>query len=299
MNYYGAVESGGTKFVCMVATSPDNILAETRFSTSDPDETLGKTAEFFLESWYKWPLAALGIGSFGPMDLDPDSATFGFITSTPKPGWNQTDITGKLASALNVPVAVDTDVNAAAVGEYRWGAAQGVDPMIYITIGTGIGAGGIFNGKSMHGLVHPEVGHMRIPHDLQKDPFEGICPYHGDCLEGLASGEALEKRWGQLAKNLADDHPAWDLEANYLSLALVNLICSLSPKRIVIGGGVMKQEKLFAMIHHKVRELLNNYIQSPAILDKIEEYIVPPGLEGRSGGLGAIALAMDLVAQSR
>jgi fructokinase len=299
MNYYGAVESGGTKFVCMVATSPDNILAETRFSTSDPDETLGKTAEFFLESWYKWPLAALGIGSFGPMDLDPDSATFGFITSTPKPGWNQTDITGKLASALNVPVAVDTDVNAAAVGEYRWGAAQGVDPMIYITIGTGIGAGGIFNGKSMHGLVHPEVGHMRIPHDLQKDPFEGICPYHGDCLEGLASGEALEKRWGQSAKNLADDHPAWDLEANYLSLALVNLICSLSPKRIVIGGGVMKQEKLFAMIHHKVRELLNNYIQSPAILDKIEEYIVPPGLEGRSGGLGAIALAMDLVAQSR
>jgi fructokinase len=299
MNIYGAVESGGTKFVCLVATGPDNILAETRFSTTDPDETLSKTVDFFLENWQKWPLAALGIGSFGPMDLDPDSDTFGFITSTPKTGWNQTDITGKLASALQIPVAVDTDVNAAALGEYRWGAAQGIDPMIYITIGTGIGAGGIYNGKPMHGLVHPEVGHVRIPHDLQRDAFEGICPYHGDCLEGLASGEAIEKRWGQSAKTLSDNHPAWELEANYLALALVNLICSLSPKRIVIGGGVMKQVQLFPMVRQKVHQLLNNYIQSPAILDNIEVYIVPPGLGGYSGGLGSIAMAMDLVDQSR
>lgn len=299
MKIFGAVESGGTKFVCMIASGPDNILAETRFLTTDPDETLGKTVDFFQENNQRWSLAAIGIGSFGPMDFDPDSPTFGFITSTPKSGWSQTDITGRLAAALKLPVAVDTDVNAAALGEYRWGAAQRIDPMIYITIGTGIGAGGIFNGKPMHGLVHPEVGHMRIPHDSQRDPFEGTCPYHGDCLEGLASGKALEARWGQPAKSLPDDHPAWELEAEYLALALVNLICSLSPKRIVIGGGVMKQEQIFPMIHQKVQGLLNNYIQSPAILENIEDYIVPPGLGGHSGGLGAIALAMDLVDQSR
>jgi fructokinase len=295
MKNFGAVESGGTKFVCMVASGPDNILAETRFSTTDPDETLGRTIDFFKENTLKWPLAAIGIGSFGPMDLDPDSSTFGYITSTPKPGWSQIDITGRLASALKIPVAVDTDVNAAALGEYRWGAAHGVDPMVYITIGTGIGAGGIFHGKPMHGLVHPEVGHIRIPHDWEKDPFEGICPYHGDCLEGLASGEAMEKRWGQSAKTLPDDHPAWELEASYLALALVNLICALSPRRIVLGGGVMKQNHIFPLVHQKVQALLNNYIQSSAILDKIEEYIVPPGLDGRSGGLGAIAMAMDVL----
>ena len=295
MKTFGAVESGGTKFVCMVATGPDNILAETRFSTTDPDETLGKTIDFFKDNSIEHPLAAIGIGSFGPMDLDPDSSTFGYITTTPKPGWSQTDITGRLASALEIPVAVDTDVNAAALGEHRWGAAQGVDPMLYITIGTGIGAGGIYHGKPMHGLVHPEVGHMRIPHNRDEDPFEGICPYHRDCLEGLASGEAIEKRWGNSAKTLPDDHPAWELEATYLAFALVNLICAISPKQIVIGGGVMKQQHLLPMVHQKVQKLLNGYIQSPQIIDNVEGYIVLPGLDGRSGGLGAIALAMDLI----
>ncbi|MBE0410171.1 MAG: ROK family protein [Anaerolineales bacterium] len=299
MNIFGAVESGGTKFVCMVATGPDNILAETRFPTTDPDETLRKTVDFFVENRQDYPLKALGIGTFGPMDLDPKSPTFGFITTTPKAGWNQTDITGILAAALKIPVAVDTDVNAAALGEHRWGAAQGLDPMIYITIGTGIGAGGIYHGKPMHGLVHPEVGHIRIPHDRNVDPFEGICPYHKDCLEGLASGKALEKRWGQPAKSLPDGHPAWELEADYLALALVNLICALSPKRIVLGGGVMKQDHLLSMVRRRVQHLLNNYIQSPIILHNIQEYIVPPGLKGRSGGLGAIALAIDLFDQSR
>jgi len=287
---FGAIEAGGTKFVCAVGTSPDD-LREVEFPTATPAETIERAIAFFREQQQHAPLAAIGIASFGPIDLHTDSPTFGYITTTPKPGWANTDLAGAIHRALNVPVGFDTDVNVAALGEHRWGAAQGFDTFIYLTIGTGIGGGGMAGGRLLHGLIHPEMGHIRIPHDWQRDSFAGACPYHGDCLEGLASGPALEKRWGQRAETLPANHPAWDLEAHYLALALVNYICTLSPQRIVIGGGVMEQSQLFPRIRHEVQQLLNGYIRSLAILETIDAYIVPPGLGKRSGVLGAIALA--------
>ncbi len=192
-------------------------------------------------------------------------------------------------------VGFDTDVNVAAVGEAEWGAAQGLDTFLYLTIGTGIGGGGLVGGQLMHGLVHPEMGHIRVPHDMTADPFAGVCPFHGDCLEGLASGPAIESRWGRPAAELQPDHPAWDLEAQYLALALVNFICTLSPQRIIMGGGVMDQTQLFPLIRGKVQSLLADYIRAEAILARIDQYIVPPGLGNRSGVLGAIALAQRQV----
>jgi len=294
MDIYGGVEAGGTKFVCIVAGGPQNILAETRFPTTDPEETLRRTVDFFKKEAGGQPLKAIGIGSFGPLDLDPKSPTFGYITSTPTPGWQQVDITGRLSAALQLPAAVDTDVNAAAFGEYIWGNPDQADPLVYYTSGTGIGAGLIVNGQTIHGLVHPEAGHVRIPHDRAADPFEGVCPYHGDCFEGLCTGVALSKRWGQIANDLPDDHPAWELEAHYIALALVNQICMLSPRKILLGGGVMQRSQLFPIIRREVVKLLNGYVQSDTILKGIDRYIVPPALGTRSGVLGAIALAQQI-----
>jgi len=235
------------------------------------------------------------MASFGPVDLNRASPTYGSITTTPKPGWAHKDMISKLREELRVPVAFELDVNAAAFGEFYWNPDNhNRDPLIYFTIGTGIGAGVIVNGRLVHGLVHPEAGHMRIPHDFQLDPYKGHCPYHGDCFEGLACGPAMNQRWSQPAESLPADHPAWDLEATYIAAALNNVICNLSPMRIVLGGGVMQQERLLPLIREKVLRLLNRYIQSSAILDHIDEYIVPPSLGGQSGVLGAIALAMAL-----
>ena len=246
---YGAIEAGGTKFVCLVGSGPDDIRAETRFPTTTPEATLRNALEFLrAEQVRQGPLAAVGIASFGPVDLHPGSATFGFITSTPKPGWANVDVAGAARAALGVPVGFDTDVNAAGLAEWRWGAAQGLDSVLYLTVGTGIGGGGLMDGRLLHGLVHPEMGHIRIPHDLQLDPFPGVCPFHGDCLEGLACGPAIKARWQQPAEELPHDHPAWPLEARYLALALVNFICTLSPRRIVVGGGVMSNPRLLPMI---------------------------------------------------
>jgi fructokinase len=191
-------------------------------------------------------------------------------------------------------VAFDTDVNGAALGERQWGAARGLDTFVYVTVGTGIGGGGMAGGRLLHGLVHPEMGHMRIPHDLSADPFPGHCPFHRDCLEGLASGPAIEARWGRPARELPPDHPAWGLEAEYLAAMAVNLTTVLSPQRIVLGGGVMEQPQLFPRVRRRVRELLAGYLRSPAILEEIDRYIVPPGLGGRAGVLGALALARRL-----
>jgi fructokinase len=284
---YGGIEAGGTKFVCAVGTAPDDVR-ETRFPTTTPDESINRAIAFFRE---QPRITAIGIASFGPIDLHPDSPTFGYITTTPKPGWANTDLAGAIKRALGVSIGFDTDVNVAALGEQRWGAAQGLDTFIYLTIGTGIGGGGLSSGKLLHGLIHPEMGHIRLPHDLARDPFPGACPYHGDCLEGLASGPALEKRWGARAETLPPDHPAWKLEARYLALALVNFICTLSPQRIILGGGVMEQAQLFPLIRREVQQLLNGYVQSPVIIENIDAYIVPPGLGKRAGVLGAIALA--------
>ncbi len=299
-NLWGGIEAGGTKFVCAVGTGPNDVRAEVRFATTTPTETLGRAITFFREQTSRLgELAAIGIASFGPIDPKPGSATYGYITTTPKPGWGHIDFAGTVSRELGVPVGFDTDVNVAALGEWRWGAGQGLANLIYLTIGTGIGGGGLMNGRLMHGLVHPEMGHMRLPHDREADPYTGHCPYHGDCFEGLASGPAMADRWGQAAHTLPEDHQAWPLEAHYLALALVNIVCTLSPERIILGGGVMSHGQLLPMIRRDAQRLLNQYVQSPAVLGQIDEYIVAPGLGNLSGVLGAFALAEQTCAKKR
>jgi fructokinase len=290
MTLFGGIEAGGTKFVCVVGTGVDDIRAEVRFSTTTPEETLQQTIDFFKE---QDQVDAIGIGSFGPVDPNPKSPTFGYITTTPKIGWAQTNFVGALRKAFDVPTAFDTDVNVAALGEYRWGAAQGLDTFIYLTIGTGIGGGAMVEGNLLHGVMHPEMGHIRLPHDRDVDPFDGMCPFHGNCLEGLASGPAMEARWGSRAERLPADHPAWELEASYLADALINFTLSLAPQRIIMGGGVMEQRQLFPMIRQKVQERLNDYLAAREITKGINSFIVPPGLGNQAGMLGAIALAED------
>jgi fructokinase len=289
---YGAVEAGGTKFVCAVGTGPDDIRAETRFPTTTPEETLRRTGDFLRsEEQRLGRLSAVGVGSFGPVDLRPGSATYGHITSTPKPGWANVDVVGAMREALGLPVGFDTDVNAAALAEARWGAARGLDTFVYLTVGTGIGGGGLVGGRLMHGLIHPEMGHIRVPHDLAADRFAGVCPFHGDCLEGVASGPAMKARWGQAAEDLPADHPAWALEAHYLAHALAIFVCVLSPQRIVLGGGVMSAPRLLPLIRARLVELLNGYVRAPEITRHVDRYVVGPELAGRAGVLGAVALA--------
>ncbi|HSM55703.1 MAG TPA: ROK family protein [Candidatus Sulfomarinibacteraceae bacterium] len=289
---FGGIEAGGTKFVCAVGSGPDDVRAETRFATTDPEETISEAIAFFRQQQEAHGrLQGLGIAAFGPVDPDPRSPTFGYITSTPKERWRNTEFAGVARRALNIPVGFDTDVNGAALGEWRWGAAQGLDTFIYLTVGTGIGGGGMVNGHLLHGLLHPEMGHILIPHDWDEDPYPGHCPYHGDCLEGMASGPAIGDRWEQAADTLPPEHPAWELQATYLSYALVNFLLTLSPQRIILGGGVMQQRQLFPMIRQTTRELLNGYVQKAAIMEEIDSYIVPPQLGGRAGVLGALALA--------
>ena len=289
MSIYGGIEAGGTKFVCAIGDQSGRLQSRTEFPTTTPLETIGRALEFFTGQ--PDPLVAIGIGSFGPVDLKPASPKFGYITSTPKAGWRDTEFVGAVRRATGLPVAFDTDVNAAALGESRWGAAQGLDTFLYLTIGTGLGGGGMANGRLLHGLVHPEMGHIRVPHDRGADPFPGCCPFHGDCLEGLVCGPALQARWGRPGETLPPDHPAWDLEAQYIASGLATWICTLSPERIILGGGVMRQEGLFFRVRGKVLDLLQGYIQTPEILERIDQYIVPPTLGGDAGVLGAIALA--------
>jgi len=288
---YGGIEAGGTKFVCVIGTGPDDIRAETVFPTTTPEETIGEAVDFFNGYSGTDPLLAIGVASFGPLNLDSSTPEYGYITRTPKPGWEHTNMLGIVKSALDLPVSIDTDVNGAALAEYLWGAGKGTDSLVYITIGTGIGGGGMVNGGLMHGLVHPEMGHIRIPHDFEKDPFRGCCPYHGDCLEGLASGKAVELRWGKRGEELPEDHPAWELEARYLALGISNIIYTLSPARIITGGGLMKNLSLITKVRAKTAEYLNGYINSTCVMDDIDNYIVLPKLGDFSGVLGAIALA--------
>ncbi len=289
MGVFGGVEAGGTKFVCGIGTGPDDLRLGW-FPTSSPEATIASVAAFFCEQSGA-SVDAVGIGSFGPVDLDPASHTFGYITSTPKLEWQYYDLAGVLGRALNVPAGFDTDVNAAALGEARWGAARGISDFLYLTVGTGIGGGAVVHGEVVHGLVHPEMGHIRVPHDLAKDPYPGGCPYHQDCLEGLASGPTMEARWGVPARDLPVEHPGWELEARYLAFGLATWVCTLSPKRIVMGGGVMQQQHLFPMVRRELARVLNGYIRAAALMDEMEQYVVPPQLGNRAGVLGAIALA--------
>ncbi len=291
MKTFGAIEAGGTKFICGIGTGPDD-LRIFRVPTTSPEETIAAAVRI-LQNEAKYGLEAVGVGSFGPVDLDRKSPRYGHITATPKAGWKDTDLADEVGRALGVPIAFNTDVNAAALGETRWGAAKGLNSCLYLTVGTGIGGGAVFGGVPHQGFTHPEMGHIRIPHDTDADPFAGVCPFHGDCFEGLASGPALAARWGRPAGELPVDHPAWDLEARYLALAIANFICTLAPARVILGGGVMNQASLFPLIRKELAKLLNGYIEPP------EPYIVPPGLGDRAGILGSLALAIDLAAATR
>jgi fructokinase len=287
-NVFGGIEAGGTKFICGVGTGPEDLeMAE--IPTTSPETTLRRVTEFFKERGGN-ELKAVGIGSFGPVDLDPASASFGHITSTPKPGWQNYDLAGVVGRALEVCVGFDTDTNAAALGEARWGAGRGLPDFIYLTIGTGIGGGAMVNGQLAHGLVHAEMGHLRIPHDPLRDPYPGWCSYHGDCLEGLASGPAMQARWGVPGRELGPTHPAWALEAQYLALGLVNLTLTLSPRRLLLGGGVMQQPHLFDLIRDDFAHLLNGYIRHGDLIHRLDKYIMPPQLGPRAGVLGSMIL---------
>lgn len=275
--------------MCGVGTGPDD-LQLTTVPTTSPQATIDQIIAFFRDQAGR-ELSAVGIGAFGPVDLHPESPTFGFITSTPKVGWQQYDLASTLYRALQVPIGFDTDVNAAAAGEARWGAGRGVPNFLYLTVGTGIGGGALVNGEVIHGLLHPEMGHIRIPHDLGADPFPGSCPYHKDCLEGLASGPAMQARWGKRAQELPADHPAWALEAHYLALGLATWVCTVSPERFLLGGGVMQQASLFPMIRQELLRLLNGYIDAKPLLNEIDSYVAPPELGSRAGVLGAMVLA--------
>jgi fructokinase len=289
---FGGIEGGGTKFVCAVGTGPGDILAEVRFPTTTPQETLTQVIAFFKQQEINFGrLSSIGFACFGPLDPKLDSPTYGQILPTTKPNWTGADVVGMLRSAFEIPICFDTDVNGAALGESKWGNARGLDTFIYLTIGTGIGGGAYVEGKLLHGMIHPEMGHIPIPHDRSRDPFQGACPFHGDCFEGLACGVAIEKRWGQRGDKLPADHPAWDLEAEYIANALASYSYTLSPQRIIIGGGVGQLPHLLPKVRQRTRDLINGYIQSSFILENIESYIVPPGLGNRAGVLGALALA--------
>ena len=282
---YGGVEGGGTKFVCVVGTSPDDIRAETRIPTASADETLTTVVGFFSDR----DVDAVGVAHFGPLDLDPASPTYGHVISSPKPGWSGADVVGTLGEALGVPVGLDTDVNGAALGEARWGVGQGLDPLLYVTIGTGIGGGAVINGATMHGLMHPEMGHIRIPRHADDD-FAGNCGWHGDCLEGLAAGPAIAERWGRPAEDLGGDtEAAVTIEAYYLGAAMATYTLVLSPQRIVLGGGVMGLPGLLEATTAAMVEQLGGYLGSAPV--DADDYLVAPGLGSRSGVLGALVLA--------
>ena len=291
----GALEAGGTKMVCSIGTPQGGVLQRASFPTLTPETTVPQIVEFIG----KFDVAALGIGSFGPLDLNPQSPTYGSITASPKTEWCNYPLLRVLKEELGVPAAIDTDVNAAAVAEYKMGAGTGLSSLLYVTVGTGIGGGLVIGGQMVHGLVHPELGHM-ILSPLESDPMpDGICPFHRHCLEGLACGPAIEKRWGLSAKLMSEDHPAWEMEATYLAQMCVNAMMTVSPEIIVLGGGVMQQMHLFPRIREKTLALLGGYVSSQRITpDGIRGYIVPPALGVNSGVTGALLLgAQALEAQ--
>ena len=290
---FGCIEAGGTKFICAIADVNGNVLERHKIDTTDPKTTMSQVISFFKDMEEKYTISAMGIGAFGPVDPDLESETYGYITTTPKKGWNNCNIVGELKKHFDMPMGFDTDVNAAALGEHYLGAAKGYNDFIYITVGTGVGAGIMSSGKMIHGDMHPELGHVFVPQDKQKDNYAGCCKYHDNCLEGLASGTAICDRWGvKGASELPVDHKAWDLESDYLSYALVNCILTLSPKKIILGGGVMKQLQLFPMIHKKTAKLLSGYV-SKIDLKRLEDMIVPPSLGDNAGVSGALAIAKN------
>jgi fructokinase len=278
----GAIEAGGTKFVCAVGDETGKIIDRIQIPTTVPEETMTGVIQFFK----KYQVKAIGIGSFGPIDVNEDSPTYGFITSTPKLAWKDFPFVQTIKEAFSVPVGFNTDVNAAALGEATFGAAKGLDSCLYITIGTGIGAGAMVQGKLLQGLSHPEMGHILVRRH-QNDSYQGKCPYHHDCFEGLAAGPGIEERWGEKGINLVEREEVWDLEGYYIAQALMQYILILSPKKIILGGGVMNQKQVFTYVYKYLPELVNQYVSLPELSD----YIVSPGLGDNAGIAGSLLLA--------
>ena len=284
---FGTLEAGGTKMVLSIGNEQNELIEQTSIPTEAPEKTIPAMIDWFRDKG----IAALGIGTFGPVDLKKGSPTYGWITKTPKPGWSDKPLLPPMQEALGVPALIDTDVNAAALAEWKLGEARGLNSCLYVTVGTGIGAGLVIEGKLVHGLVHPEFGHMLLRQEKEDPAPDGFCPYHKGCLEGLASGPAIEKRWGRKAYDLPEDHEAWNLEAAYLAQMCMDAVCGFSPEKIILGGGVMQQKHLFPLIRKKIKELLNGYVQAKEILEEIDSYIVEPGLGTKSGATGALLLA--------
>lgn len=288
MALFGTIEGGGTKFVCAIGRAPDDLTDVVTFPTTTPDETLRMAISFFSE---QDPLDAIGIAMFGPLDLDRSSATYGSVRTTPKPGWSRVDVVSPVSEAFGVPVGFDTDVNGAALGEGRWGAGRGLETFLYVTIGTGIGGGGVIAGDPIHGLVHPEIGHLRIPRHPE-DSFPGACPFHGDCLEGLAAGPAIAARWGRPATDLGPDFDrAIEFEAFALGGAMANLVLTVSPERIILGGGVMKIPGLLDATRQQMLASLDGYVDASIFAGGAVDFLVAPELGDRSGIAGGLVLA--------
>ena len=288
---FGGIEAGGTKFVVAVGDDQGNIKNRESFPTTTPQETTQKIVEYFTRN----PVDAVGLGAFGPIDPDPKSKTFGYITTTPKPGWANFNIVGELKKGLNnIPVGFDTDVNAACLGEIKYGAAKGLDSALYLTIGTGVGGGAFVEGNLVHGLLHPEMGHMRLV-KRSDDNYEGHCPFHKGCLEGLTAGPAVGERWGKKGAEIPEDHVAWDLEGYYIGQACASFVLILSPKKIILGGGVMHKKNVLPAVHKYTKEFLNDYIQKDEVTKNIDSYIILPGLGDNAGIVGSIALAVEAV----
>jgi fructokinase len=292
---FGAVEAGGTKFACAIGDESGNIHAESRFPTADPASTLAAVCGFFAGN-DAHRLAAIGVGCFGPLILDKSSPKYGFMGRTPKAGWADVDFAGMLAREFSCPVGFDTDVNAAALAEHRWGAGQDAASLIYLTVGTGIGGGALIQGVPLHGLMHPEIGHVRPRRHPLDAIFAGICPFHGDCMEGLASGPAIRARCGADLPHLDAAHAQWEIQADYLGQLCAQMVLTFSPQRIILGGGVMAQERLFPAIRQRMLHWLGGYIDRAEILDHALSYVVPPSLGARAGVLGGISLAVSAAA---
>jgi fructokinase len=294
----GAVEGGGTKFVCMIGTSPNDVVDEITIPTGEPAATLGAAIEFLQQPRPGCHVSAIGVSMFGPLGLNPEHPDYGGTLATPKPGWSFVRVVSPLTRRLAVPIGFDTDVNGAVLGEARWGAAQNLDPVVYLTVGTGVGGGALVNGGTIHGLLHPEMGHVPMPR-LPGDDYAGWCPFHGRCLEGLVCGPALEERCGRPVSELSPDDPVWELTARYLAYGLSTLVLTLSPRRIVLGGGVMRQAQLLPLVRHALVEILNDYVQVPEIQDRIDDYVVLSTLDQKAGLYGALVLAERALARFR
>ncbi len=286
---YGALEAGGTKMVCAIGDETGRILNQVSIPTTTPADTMPQIIEYFEAKEKECHIDAIGIASFGPIDVKPDSETYGTILDTPKLSWKRYSILGAMKNTFDIPMGLDTDVNGSCLGEMTYGTAKGLDSVLYLTVGTGIGAGIAIDGQPVHGMLHPEAGHILVA-PRSGDENHCVCPYHENCLEGLAAGPSIEKRWGAKAAELVDRAEVWELESDYLAQAIMNFILTVSPQRIILGGGVMHQAQLFPLIRRKVVEKMNGYIRTPEMAD-MDTYIVPASLNDNQGIMGCFRLA--------